>query len=104
MEKQALLSPALRFDFQVHEDTSALQAWELFFLVASVMPPSKEFVSLVSEYVHTVAHPEGPAAAQEVQQLTGKTWTALKRSAKAGPRRTVSALAYCTGLLNRTHC
>ena len=94
----------MKIRFQMHEDTSALQAWELFFLVASVMPPSKEFVSLVSEYVHTVAHPEGPAAAQEVQQLAGRTWTALKRSAKAGPRRTVSALAYRTGLLKRTHC
>ena len=67
-----------------------MQAWELFFLVASVMPPSKEFVSLVSEYVHTVAHPDGPAACAEVQQLAARTWTALKRSAKAGPRRTVS--------------
>ena len=45
-----------------------MQAWELFFLVASVMPPSKEFVSLVSEYVHTVAHPDGPSACEEVQQ------------------------------------
>ena len=51
-----------------------MQAWELFFLVASVMPPSKEFVSLVSEYVHTVAHPDGPSACEEVQQLAGKTW------------------------------
>ena len=67
-----------------------MQAWELFFLVASVMPPSKEFVSLVSEYVHTVAHPDGPAGAEDAQRLAAKTWTALKRSAKAGPRRTVS--------------
>ena len=67
-----------------------VQAWELFFLVASVMPPSKEFVSLVSEYVHTVAHPDGPAGAEDAQRLAAKTWTALKRSAKAGPRRTVS--------------
>ena len=72
-----------------------VQAWELFFLVASVMPPSKEFVSLVSEYVHTVAHPDGPAGAEDAQRLAAKTWTALKRSAKAGPRRTVS----CTRLI-----
>lgn len=71
------------------------QAWELFFLVASVMPPSKEFVSLVSEYVHTVAHPDGPTASPEVQALAGKTWTALKRSAKAGPRRTVRLQHSC---------
>ena len=71
-----------------------MQAWELFFLVASVMPPSKEFVSLVSEYVHTVAHPDGPSACEEVQQLAGKTWNALKRSAKAGPRRTVRLVSF----------
>ena len=70
---------------------SHAQAWELFYLVASTMPPSKEFVGLVSEYVHTVAHgdAEGDARARE---LAGRTWAALKRSAKAGPRRTVRAL------------
>jgi len=73
------------------------QAWELFFLVAAVMPPSKEFVSLVSEYVHTVAHPDGPTGSEEVQRLACKTWNALKRSAKAGPRRMVSlCLLLCT--------
>ena len=61
------------------------------------MPPSKEFVSLVSEYVHTVAHPDGPTGSEEVQHLACKTWNALKRSAKAGPRRTVSlCLLLCT--------
>ena len=79
------------------------QAWELFFLVASVMPPSKEFVSLVSEYVHTVAHPDGPSACEEVQRLAAKTWTALKRSAKAGPRRTVRVAGnVCAGQCHRT--
>ena len=73
-----------------------MQAWELFFLVASVMPPSKEFVSLVSEYVHTVAHPDGPSACEEVQQLAGKTWNALMHDAKAGPRQTGRRQASCS--------
>lgn len=65
--------------------------------MAAVMPPSKEFVSLVSEYVHTVAHPDGPTGSEEVQHLACKTWNALKRSAKAGPRRMVSpCLLLCT--------
>lgn len=67
---------------------SAHRAWELFFLVASTMPPSKEFVGLVSEYVHTISHTEREAE-QRVKELALRTWHALKRSAKAGSRRTV---------------
>ena len=70
---------------------TAYRAWELFFLVASTMPPSKEFVGLVSEYVHTISHTEQEAEAR-VKHLALKTWHALKRSAKAGARRTVSVL------------
>jgi len=44
-------------------------------------------VGLVSEYIHGVAHDDSEAAA--VRTLASKTWSALKRSAKAGPRRTV---------------
>lgn len=69
-----------------------IQAWELFFLVASTMPPSKEFVGLVSEYVHTVAHGEADGD-EEAQKLARRAWGGLKRSAKAGTRRTVSACA-----------
>ena len=68
---------------------TAHRAWELFFLVASTMPPSKEFVGLVSEYVHTISHTEQEAEAR-VKTLAMRTWHALKRSAKAGSRRTVS--------------
>lgn len=54
------------------------------------MPPSKEFVGLVSEYVHTVAHGEAEGD-EEAQKLARRTWGGLKRSAKAGTRRTVRA-------------
>jgi hypothetical protein len=53
------------------------------------MPPSKEFVGLVSEYVHTVAHGDDAGCEAGARELAGRTWSALKRSAKAGPRRTV---------------
>ena len=69
---------------------SSALAWELFFLVASAMPPSKDFVGLVSEYVHTVAHGDLEVDAAS-RALAQRTWTALKRSAKAGTRRTVRA-------------
>ena len=68
--------------------SSSHRAWELFYLVASTMPPSKDFVGLVSEYVHTVAHNEAEDASVKV--MAQSTWSSLKRSAKAGARRTVS--------------
>lgn len=68
---------------------SAYRVWELFLLVASTMPPSKEFVGLVSEYVHTISHTEQDLEVR-VKHLALRTWHALKRSTKAGSRRTVS--------------
>ncbi len=67
---------------------SSARAWELLFLVASAMPPSKDFVGLVSEYVHTIAHGDAEVDAAS-RALAQRTWSALKRSAKAGTRRTV---------------
>lgn len=56
---------------------------------------------MVSEYIHAVAHEE-----QEdtyVRQLATRTWNSLKRSAKAGPRRTVSYLTALTCLPGTVH-
>jgi len=66
---------------------SRTKAWELFQLTAATMPPSKDFVGLVSEYIHGVAHDDNEVPA--VRNLASKTWSGLKRSAKAGPRRTL---------------
>lgn len=68
---------------------TAESGWELFYVVASTMPPSKEFVGLVSEFVHTVAHTDAEVN-KAVQNMAKQTWRALKRSVKAGCRRTVS--------------
>ena len=62
-------------------------------MVASTMPPSKDFVGLVSEYVHTVAHNE--AEDPSVKVMAQSTWSSLKRSAKAGARRTVRPQQDC---------
>ena len=51
------------------------------------MCASQDFVSLVSEYIHGVANEE--TEPESVRSTAAKTWRALKRSAKAGPRRTV---------------
>ncbi|PNW82236.1 hypothetical protein CHLRE_06g278125v5 [Chlamydomonas reinhardtii] len=77
---------------------SRVKAWELFHLVASTMPPSKEFVTMVSEYIHAVAHEEQEDAF--VRQLATRTWNSLKRSAKAGPRRTLPQIEEIEALLN----
>ncbi|KAL4451514.1 hypothetical protein ABPG75_007176 [Micractinium tetrahymenae] len=63
------------------------KAWQLFYLTAATMPPTKDFMGLVSDYVHTCAHEaeEEP----EIRELASKTWHAMKRTAKAGQRRTL---------------
>lgn len=66
---------------------SCLKAWELMHLVAATMPPSKDFVSYVSEYIHDCAHDANQPP--EVRATANKAWSSLKRCAKAGPRRTV---------------
>ncbi|MEW5314403.1 MAG: hypothetical protein WDW38_005908 [Sanguina aurantia] len=76
---------------------SRVRAWELFYLVSSTMPPSKDFVGLVSEYIHSVAHDESEHPA--IKALAGRTWTSLKRSAKAGPRRTLPSTDEIEALL-----
>lgn len=43
---------------------------------------------MVSEYIHSVAHDDQEEPV--VRGLAARTWNSLKRSAKAGPRRTVS--------------
>jgi len=69
---------------------SKLKAWELFNLTAATMPPSKDFLGLVSEYIHGAAHDESEQP--PLRQLATRTWHSLKRSAKSGPRRTLPSV------------
>ncbi|XP_065856128.1 kinesin-like protein KIN-14E isoform X2 [Euphorbia lathyris] len=64
-----------------------IKAWELMYLCASSMPPSKDIGGYLSEYVHKVAY--GASTDSEVQVLAVNTLNALKRSVKAGPRHTI---------------
>ncbi|KAL6222138.1 hypothetical protein ACLB2K_005530 [Fragaria x ananassa] len=64
-----------------------IKAWELMYLCASSMPPSKDISGYLSEYVHNVAH--GANIDNEVRNLALNTLNALKRSVKAGPRHTI---------------
>ncbi|GFP91293.1 kinesin-like calmodulin-binding protein [Phtheirospermum japonicum] len=66
---------------------SLIKAWELMYLCASCMPPSKEIGGYLTEYAHTVAH--GVNNDSEVQVLAMNTLNALKRSVKAGPRHII---------------
>ena len=58
---------------------SSALAWELFYLVASAMPPSKDFVGLISEYVHTVR-----AYRVRHQTLTPRPTCRQRRAAQQG--------------------
>ena len=60
----------------------------MFLLIAATAPPGKEFVGIVSEYVHGVSHNEA-GVHEEVRAWAMRTWAALKRTAKAGSRQTV---------------
>ncbi|XP_010555137.1 PREDICTED: kinesin-like protein KIN-14E isoform X2 [Tarenaya hassleriana] len=64
-----------------------VKAWELMYLCASSMPPSKDIGGFLSEYIHNVAH--DAMTDPEVQILAVNTLKALKRSIKAGPRHTI---------------
>lgn len=92
------------------------RAWQLFFITAASMPPGKDFTSLVSgarasscfckcndsmaltmldphssipfaEYVHSVANDDNEP--EEIRAMASKTWHAMKRTTKAGQRRSV---------------
>ncbi|KAK7846720.1 kinesin-like protein kin-14e [Quercus suber] len=63
------------------------KAWELMYLCASSMPPTKDIGGYLSEYVHNVAH--GVNVDSEVRVLALNTLNALKRAVKAGPRHTI---------------
>ncbi|KAM0887127.1 hypothetical protein ACQ4PT_029271 [Festuca glaucescens] len=60
-----------------------IRAWELMYLCASSMPPSKDIGAYLSEYVHYIAH--GATTDSDVRVLALNTLNALKRSVKAGP-------------------
>ncbi|KAG2695069.1 hypothetical protein I3760_08G173200 [Carya illinoinensis] len=64
-----------------------VKAWELMYLCASSMPPSKDIGGYLSEYVHNVAH--GMSVDSEVRGLALNTLNALKHAVKAGPRHTI---------------
>ncbi|CAL1409991.1 unnamed protein product [Linum trigynum] len=64
-----------------------IKSWELMYLCASSMPPSKDIGGYLSEYVHDIAY--GASTEADVQFLALNTLNALKRSVKAGPRHTI---------------
>ncbi|KAK7406972.1 hypothetical protein VNO78_08609 [Psophocarpus tetragonolobus] len=65
-----------------------IKAWELMYICALSMPPSKDIGAYLSEYVHNVAH--GLTNIDpEIQALALNTLNALKHSVKAGPRHII---------------
>lgn len=64
--------------------SSRQQLWMLFEVVAATMPPSKEFVSLLSHYIHEVAQDFDEV--KEVKDKAIATMQSLKRSVRSGCR------------------
>lgn len=64
-----------------------IKAWELMYLCASCMPPSKDIGAYLSEYIHNVIH--GVTTNPEIRVIALNTLNALKRSIKAGPRNVI---------------
>lgn len=77
---------------------AAVRAWQLFYLLACLAPPGRAFVALVCEYVHSAGAAGALGAPGEAREWAAKTWAALKRSTKAGPRRQVcsSGMELCS--------
>nr|AEV40997.1 putative kinesin motor domain-containing protein [Oryza minuta] len=75
-----------------------IRAWELMYLCASSMPPSKDIGAYLSEYVHYIAH--GATTDSDVRVLALNTLNALKRSVKAGPRVTIPVREEIEALLS----
>ncbi|KAJ4778873.1 Kinesin-like protein KIN-14I [Rhynchospora pubera] len=74
-----------------------IRAWELMYLCASSMPPSKDIGAYLSQYVHYVAH--GDTTDPDVRALALNTLNVLKRSIKAGPRGSIPAREEIEALL-----
>ncbi|XP_076894530.1 kinesin-like protein KIN-14I [Bidens hawaiensis] len=64
-----------------------IRAWELMYMCASCMPPSKDIGGYISEYIHDVVHNHNTDS--DVQVLAMNTLNALKCSLKTGPRHTI---------------
>lgn len=69
-----------------------MRAWQLFYLLACLAPPGRAFVALVCEYVHSAGAAGALGAPGEARDWAVKTWAALKRSTKSGPRRQVRSM------------
>ncbi|KAL9327288.1 hypothetical protein ACSQ67_007933 [Phaseolus vulgaris] len=94
--KQNLKRPELRDELfvQISKQTRnnperqyLIKAWELMYLCASSMSPSKDISSYLSDYIHNIAN--GVGTDSEIQILALNSLNALKHSVKAGPRHII---------------
>ncbi|KAL5063528.1 hypothetical protein RYX36_025265 [Vicia faba] len=64
-----------------------IKSWELMYVCASSMSPSKDIAVYLSEYAHNIAH--SVSTDSEIQALALNSLNALKRSVKAGSRHVI---------------
>lgn len=79
------------------ETSSRFQLWQLFHVFAATVPPSKEFVPLLSQYIQEVIHNDSEDS--EIKRKASKTWKAMKRSIKTGGRKWLPSSSEIKALL-----
>ena len=67
----------------------SLDVESIFVAQALICFEMQEFVALLSEYIHWVA--QNPGESKAICDLSQRVWASLKRTAKAGARKTVGA-------------
>jgi hypothetical protein len=93
---QAIQSPDLKDELYIHlikqtrhnpNPKTELKAWELFYLVASNIPPSKLYIDLVTNHMNNSMSLANAVWEQpEIREKVAATWHLLNRSAEVGAR------------------
>eukprot|EP01024_Parvocaulis_polyphysoides_P068906 TRINITY_DN8415_c0_g3_i1.p1 TRINITY_DN8415_c0_g3~~TRINITY_DN8415_c0_g3_i1.p1 ORF type:complete len:1248 (-),score=162.33 TRINITY_DN8415_c0_g3_i1:331-4074(-) len=63
------------------------KAWEAIWMLCSTMPPQKEFLQLVTEYIHDVQ--QCGFESDEIKVVVDEAWSALKKTARTGPKKMI---------------
>eukprot|EP01023_Acetabularia_acetabulum_P050751 TRINITY_DN551_c0_g1_i2.p1 TRINITY_DN551_c0_g1~~TRINITY_DN551_c0_g1_i2.p1 ORF type:complete len:1305 (-),score=225.81 TRINITY_DN551_c0_g1_i2:110-4024(-) len=65
------------------------KAWEALWILCSTTPPQKEFLQVVTEYIHDVQQIAQESYSDEVKLLVDETWQSLKKITRTGPKKMV---------------
>eukprot|EP00210_Caulerpa_lentillifera_P002367 g2271.t1 len=95
--KDELYMQVLKQSRKNENPQSKLRIWILFNVLASTMPPSKQYIPLITQYVQSVRRDE--RIGLEIKARVNGTWGALKKIVKNGARMHVPSLDEIHALL-----